>query len=112
MSRRRSHVACTLLILLVMVTFTPAAWAAPLREARKTGSLFAYLWETLVAIWAPEGCGIDPHGNCTADKTPRVDEGCALDPHGNCAIDQEEAPAPKADEGCMIDPHGGCRSGS
>jgi hypothetical protein len=88
MSRSRNRLACTLLILLVMAT--PAAWAAPLQEARAVDSLnlLARLWETVAAIWAPLGYTI------------------------GLAMDQSPAPAPTADEGCMIDPHGGCKSGS
>jgi hypothetical protein len=88
MSRSRNSLACTLLVLLVMAT--PGAWAAPLQEARTADSLnlFARLWETVAAIWAPLGYTM------------------------GLAMDQQPPPAPTADEGCGIDPHGGCRPGS
>jgi hypothetical protein len=68
----------------------PAAWAAPLQEARTADSLnlFARLWEAVAAIWAPVGYTM------------------------GLEMDQGQPPSPTADEGCAIDPHGGCRSGS
>lgn len=74
MSRNRNYLACTLLILLVVVAVTPGAWAAPLQEVRRVESLnlFVLLWETVSSIWTP------------ADPVPTADEGCAIDPHGGC----------------------------
>jgi len=117
MSRSRSHVAWTLLFLLATATaFAPGAWGAPLQEPRGAGThnVFARLWETLTAIWAAEGCMMDPHGNCGLTQAPTADAGCAMDPHGGCAAGQAEitSPPPSTDAGCKIDPHGGCEPGS
>jgi hypothetical protein len=78
MSGSRRHVACTLLILLVMAHFgTPAVWGAPLTETREIGavSVFARLWEAFTSIWASAEITAPP---------PSTDAGCKIDPHGGC----------------------------
>ena len=100
----RNRLFRSLLALIVAVPLcAPSAWAAPNRELH-TFDILARLWSTVSALWAKEGCNIDPHGGCTA---PSTKEGCKLDPHGAC-ITEQPASSPTTDSGCMLDPHGGC----
>lgn len=92
----RSHFARLFVIAFIVVTLSsPPAWGVPSRlPGEKLLDIFTRAWGSLTAIWAPAGCGADPHGGCTTV--------------------QEEAPLPppSTDEGCGIDPHGGCKPGS
>ncbi len=105
-----------LVCLLAAALAVPARGASPMGGNAPANDLLSRLWSTLIAVWAEAGCGIDPHGGCTAGfpEAAGKDEGCGIDPHGGCAAGQSEAPAPLpgTDEGCWIDPHGGCAAGS
>jgi hypothetical protein len=103
----RSSSRILLVALLLAALTVPCAQAGGPATARPaTGALSVVdllhrAWQSLVSLWMDNGCGIDPHGGCTA--APTVDNGCGIDPSGRCAA--------AADNGCILDPHGLCRSG-
>ncbi len=113
----RNHFARFSVILLVAAALAaPPAWAAPHRLAAGMNPLdiFARVWDSLAAIWAEEGCNLDPHGGCWNGPAPTVDAGCNVDPHGGCgtALQAVPSPPPTTDAGCNLDPHGSCTPGS
>jgi hypothetical protein len=83
---RRSVGRVVLVLLLAGALAAPAAWAAPVGPLKASPfDLLAQLWSSLVALWAEEGCGIDPNGGCaTGAPPPSTDIGCGLDPNGGC----------------------------
>jgi hypothetical protein len=46
-------------------------------------SFLGRAWSFLTALWAKEGCHIDPNGRCRI-VTPQSDTGCNIDPNGRC----------------------------
>lgn len=116
----RSHFARLFVaVLFVAALSSPPAWGAPSGlRGEKLLDVVTRAWGALAALWAPAGCGADPHGGCASQQeetpaAPTTDAGCIVDPHGGCAPEQQEIPiAPTTDEGCIADPHGGCRPGS
>jgi len=107
-----------LLLLLVFVAAPVASAAAPpdqsVRSATgrfEAAALLSRLILWFTGVWAKNGCGIDPHGNClpetgAAPAPPaELDNGCGIDPSGRC----NPQVLPAADNGCGIDPDGRCR---
>jgi hypothetical protein len=96
-SRRKA----VLLLLLILALFaTSGAWAAssPVRNERPSrvaaydpASFLGRTWNLLAALWAKEGCQIDPDGRCVPHSAPaatvtttQTDTGCQIDPDGRC----------------------------
>jgi hypothetical protein len=69
-------------LVLAVALITPSSWAAGRENPRTAPDLLSRVWSLLTAIWSEEGCGLDPHGGCSAPIQP--DEGCAIDPNGGC----------------------------
>ncbi|HXU32348.1 MAG TPA: hypothetical protein VN851_17415 [Thermoanaerobaculia bacterium] len=94
--------------------FRPAAlalsvflWATAPAAALPAWDLEGWLTRlhgALSALWAQNGCGLDPNGLCgnVAAPVPR-DNGCGLDPSGHCGEAFLAAP-----NGCGLDPDGHC----
>jgi hypothetical protein len=83
---RRSVGRVVLVLLLAGALASPAAWAAPVGPLKASPfDLLAQLWTSLDALWAEEGCSIDPNGGCTPGSPPSTDIGCGIDPNGGCA---------------------------
>lgn len=111
MTRARLFHLAFVLALLMLPTFPSDAAAQPDSTGAFSG-VFNKLSNWWAAVWADEGCYIDPDGRCApARSEPDLSEaGCYIDPSGGCA---PEAPASSnVDEGCYIDPSGGCRDRS
>jgi len=113
---RRPALSRILTIALLLVVLTvPFAWAKGPSSSRASSAvstfsladLLSRAWGGLVSLWMDNGCGIDPHGGCTAGPVqgPTTDNGCIADPHGGCMV------APATDNGCGADPSGRCLSG-
>jgi hypothetical protein len=63
------------------------------RAAQDSAGLVTRLWSAFKALWADEGCTIDPDG-----------ARCASSPHGSTT------PVSPAPNGCTLDPDGRCAS--
>ena len=104
-------------LLLILAVAAPLA-AAPIHRSDpvrlEVAAPLASLWGWLSHVWAKNGCGLDPHGNClpgssSAPNAPTgADNGCGIDPGGRCQ--PAAIPLPAADNGCGIDPWGRCGS--
>lgn len=91
MPRPRRNLAALLLAATLLVP--GAASAAPRSSAElhpASPALLTRFWSLLAALWADEGCIIDPNGGRCAGKTTvptspdLLNEGCGLDPSGRC----------------------------
>lgn len=84
----RSSSRILLVALLLAALTVPCARAGGPASARSGGAALSFVdllnraWQGLVSLWMDNGCGIDPHGGCTA--APTVDNGCIIDPSGRC----------------------------
>jgi len=64
--------------------------AVPATRAAGLGGLVAQAWSVLTALWAADGCSVDPSGRCAgptvspAPPTDGLDGGCSVDPNGRC----------------------------
>ena len=82
MSRSRK----SLVVLVVMIAATlaaPTAWGAPRQASgeRLATDLIARLWHSFTALWAGEGCILDPHGGCrVGSATPPAGVDGRFDP--------------------------------
>lgn len=95
----RIQIVRIVLVLLVAAALAaPPAWSQPAERpdgfAARIAGAFASFGDFLAALWAEEGCILDPHGGCSGD-TEGGDEASGATTQG--------------EEGCIIDPHGGCR---
>jgi len=82
------------LLLLVLSLFATAGGASP--AAKDNGpvkgaepaptSFYGRAWHLLRALWANEGCHVDPNGGCgpAPAVTAPADTGCDVDPNGRC----------------------------
>lgn len=101
--------------LIAALALSVPAWAAaaprhsvqaPAAPTLRAGNPVAWLWGQLLAVFAPNGCAIDPNGQPGTREAVTPDEGCTIDPDGRY---RPAAPALAATgEGCTIDPNG-CR---
>lgn len=101
MSKNVSRVLVLLIVLATVVT--GAAQAAPRTLEAPEPSTLSALWEWVVswfqpsglsAVWAEEGCSMDPDGRCRNGAT--TGEGSGTDPDG----------VTSGDEGSHMDPDG------
>lgn len=108
MPTRKRPLALLLALPILLTLFASPAGAVPLDRALP--DLFARGWAFLLALWAEEGCSLDPHGRCGISNAPvpiLSEAGCEVDPHGGCRT--AGAPAPILREGgCSLDPNGRC----
>jgi len=84
----------------------------PRATAKASAGFLGSLWGSFKALWAAEGCSIDPDGaRCASTSTGRTSavapapNGCSIDPDGAQCSNLVASPAP---EGCSIDPSGAC----
>jgi hypothetical protein len=91
--RTLRQLAVVLFLLLLLV----APWQASAASARASRQsppnvespqtvLLSWAWEALAKLWAKNGCGLDPHGQCSPAPVPAIQlkNGCDIDPNGKC----------------------------
>ncbi|HEX7185885.1 MAG TPA: hypothetical protein VF756_28935 [Thermoanaerobaculia bacterium] len=108
-------------LVLSLALVAPGGASAAVTGPEPSREPAASFWGWLTALWAENGCHLDPDGcagaqgdnGCRADpngcatEDPSLDNGCHADPDG-CA-----GAADSGDNGCRIDPSGGaCRDRS
>ena len=116
---RRRQAGLLLLVTLFLLAIPALAMGPAAHSARSAmaddqtfpATFLGRAWSFLTALWAKEGCAIDPNGRCTPGSAvvPTVpgqgDEGCHIDPNGSC-----RNLTTQGDTGCAVDPDGRCRS--